>query len=51
MAKPSRDFCYVDNAVQANILAATGSSRSKNEVYNVAVGVSYFSEPTYRLLK
>lgn len=34
----SRDFCYVDNAVQANILAATGSSRSKNEVYNVAVG-------------
>lgn len=34
----SRDFCYVDNAVQANILAATGNSRSKNEVYNVAVG-------------
>jgi UDP-N-acetylglucosamine/UDP-N-acetylgalactosamine 4-epimerase len=35
----SRDFCYVDNAVQANILAATTSTlEAKNQVYNVAVG-------------
>jgi UDP-N-acetylglucosamine 4-epimerase len=35
----SRDFCYVDNAVQANLLAATtDSSEAKNQVYNVAVG-------------
>jgi len=35
----SRDFCYVDNAVQANLLAATTeSSEAKNQVYNVAVG-------------
>ncbi len=34
----SRDFCYVDNAVQANLLAATASSEHKNEIYNVAVG-------------
>ena len=34
----SRDFCYVDNAVQANILAATAADESANEVYNVAVG-------------
>lgn len=34
----SRDFCFVDNAVQANILAATASESSKNEIYNVAVG-------------
>lgn len=34
----SRDFCYVDNAVQANILAAVSSEEYKNEVYNVAVG-------------
>jgi UDP-N-acetylglucosamine/UDP-N-acetylgalactosamine 4-epimerase len=35
----SRDFCYVDNAVQANILAATTSTlETKNQVYNVAVG-------------
>jgi UDP-N-acetylglucosamine 4-epimerase len=33
----SRDFCFVANAVQANILAAL-SSPEKSEVYNVAVG-------------
>ena len=32
----SRDFCYIDNAVQANLLAATASEGAKNEVYNVA---------------
>ena len=34
----SRDFCYVENAVQANILAATAADKSKNAVYNVAFG-------------
>lgn len=34
----SRDFCFVDNAVQANLLAATASEDSRNQVYNVAVG-------------
>ena len=35
----SRDFCYIDNAVQANILAATtGNEDALNQVYNVAVG-------------
>lgn len=35
----SRDFCFVDNAVQANLLAATSSSANAiNEVYNVAIG-------------
>lgn len=33
----SRDFCFVDNAVQANLLAATTSADNKNEIYNVAV--------------
>lgn len=34
----SRDFCYVANAVQANLLAATTESTAAlNEVYNVAV--------------
>jgi len=31
----SRDFCYVDNVVQANLLAAT-SNVAANEVFNVA---------------
>jgi len=34
----SRDFCFVANAVQANILAATAEESCKNEVYNVAIG-------------
>ena len=34
----SRDFCFIENTVQANILAATASDEAKNQVYNVAVG-------------
>ena len=34
----SRDFCYVDNAVQANLLAALVPGAIKQPVYNVAVG-------------
>lgn len=36
--KTSRDFCYIDNVIQANILAATAKNSVKNQVYNVAVG-------------
>jgi UDP-N-acetylglucosamine 4-epimerase len=36
----SRDFCYVDNVVQANILSALSSPISKNFVYNIAGGKS-----------
>lgn len=35
----SRDFCYVDNVVQANLLAATvDDERAVNQVYNIAFG-------------
>lgn len=35
----TRDFCYVENAVQANLLAATTINPDAiNQVYNVAVG-------------
>lgn len=35
----SRDFCYIDNTVQANILAATTTNlEAMGQVYNVAVG-------------
>ena len=33
----SRDFCFVENAVQANILAAMAAPEGRNQVYNVAV--------------
>lgn len=35
----SRDFCYIDNVVQANLLAATTTNHNAvNEVYNIALG-------------
>jgi len=35
----SRDFCFVDNAVQMNLLSAlSGNEAGVNQVYNVAVG-------------
>jgi len=33
----SRDFCYIDNVVQANLLAALASTEAVNQVYNVAL--------------
>lgn len=34
----SRDFCFIENTVQMNILAATAPDESKDNIYNVAVG-------------
>ena len=35
----SRDFCYIENAIQANLLAATTDHLDKgSQVYNVALG-------------
>ena len=34
----SRDFCFVANAVQANLLAAFAPQEAKDQVYNIAVG-------------
>jgi UDP-N-acetylglucosamine/UDP-N-acetylgalactosamine 4-epimerase len=34
----SRDFCFVDNVVQANLLAAFADKSAANQVYNIAFG-------------
>ena len=34
----SRDFCFIENTVQMNILAATASDAAKDQIYNVALG-------------
>lgn len=34
----SRDFCFIENTVQMNILAACANDQAKDQVYNVAVG-------------
>jgi UDP-N-acetylglucosamine 4-epimerase len=36
--KTSRDFCFIENTVQANLLAATTvDEASRNQIYNIAV--------------
>lgn len=48
----SRDFCYVANAVQANLLAAaTLEPAAVNEVYNVAVGERTTLNELFELLR
>lgn len=34
----SRDFCYIDNVVQANLLASFAGDEARNKIYNVAFG-------------
>ncbi len=36
--KNSRDFCYIENVIQINILAAMAKHDAKNKIYNVACG-------------
>jgi len=48
----SRDFCYIDNTVQANLLAALVRDESAiNQVYNVAVGEPTSLKQLYFLLQ
>jgi UDP-N-acetylglucosamine 4-epimerase len=48
----SRDFCYVANAVQANLLSATAQEPGTvNQVYNVAVGERTTLNNLYRMLR
>lgn len=48
----SRDFCYVANAVQANLLAATATDpQTRNQVYNVAVGDRTTLNQLFQLLR
>jgi len=34
----SRDFCYIENCVQANILAATSGKNAGGQIFNIAYG-------------
>lgn len=50
--KTSRDFCYIENVVQANICAATTAiAEAVNQVYNVAVGESTSLNELYAKLR
>ncbi len=48
----SRDFCYIDNVLQANLLAATTDApEAVNTVYNIAVGERVTLLDLYRLIR
>ena len=47
----SRDFCFVVNAVQANILAAMAHPEGVNQVYNVAVNARTSLNALFSYLK
>ncbi len=48
----SRDFCFIENCVQANILAATiDNEAATNQVYNVAFGERTSLNELYNLIK
>jgi UDP-N-acetylglucosamine 4-epimerase len=48
----SRDFCYITNVVQANLLAATTpNTEAVNQVYNIAVGGRTTLNELYAQLK
>jgi UDP-N-acetylglucosamine 4-epimerase len=48
----SRDFCYIDNAIQANLLAATSdNTETVKKVYNVAYGMKTTLNQLFQLIK
>ena len=47
----SRDFCYIDNVIQANILAAlTTEENSLNQIYNIALNDQTSLLDLYKLI-
>jgi UDP-N-acetylglucosamine 4-epimerase len=48
----SRDFCYVANVVQANLLAATTQNRpAVNQLFNIALGAQTTLNELFKLLR
>ena len=47
----NRDFCYIQNALQASLLAATTKNPAAvNQVYNVAIGDRTWLNNLYKLI-
>ena len=50
--KTSRDFCYIDNCVQCNLLAAlTKSKNALNRIYNVSFGQETTLEELFFMIR
>ena len=48
--KTSRDFCYIENAIQANILAALSENKDSYSVFNVSAGENITLIDLYNLV-
>jgi UDP-N-acetylglucosamine 4-epimerase len=47
----SRDFCYIENVVQANLLAALSGAPAANQVYNIALGERTTLNQLYQMMR
>ena len=47
----SRDFCFIANVVQANILAALSGPEAQGQVYNIAVGGNMTLNQLFKCLR
>jgi UDP-N-acetylglucosamine 4-epimerase len=48
----SRDFCFIENVVQANLLAAlTGNPEAVNQIYNVAINERTSLNQLYEMIR
>jgi len=47
----SRDFCFIENIIQMNILSAIASNDAKDQVYNVAVGEKTTLNILYKIIQ
>lgn len=47
----SRDFCYIENVVQMNVLAALAQGEARNQVYNVALNARTDLNELFAMLK
>lgn len=47
----SRDFCYIKNVIQMNVLAALAPAEARNQVYNVAVNARTDLNQLFALLR
>ena len=49
--KTSRDFCYIDNVVSANLLAALSIQKKEHEIFNIAVGERTSLNELFKILQ
>ena len=47
----SRDFCFIDNVVQANILAALAGKDAAGQVFNIALGERTTLKQLYQMMR